>query len=107
MISALRFSGEYGPPNPKFGGRHRPVSAQVRPEIQGTQHPDLYRESQVVNRKIGLFVVSVLSRTCAHLCSMTVVVIPNLLFYQSPHHPESYQRGGSESGGVFDMLVRS
>ncbi|XP_075962293.1 uncharacterized protein LOC142965305 isoform X1 [Anarhichas minor] len=32
------FSDEYGPPNPKFGGRPRPV--------HGTQHPDRYMESQ-------------------------------------------------------------
>ncbi|XP_035537209.1 uncharacterized protein si:ch211-13c6.2 isoform X2 [Morone saxatilis] len=62
------FSDEYGPPNPKFGGRPRPVSAPLRPEIHGIQHPDLYAESQ------------------------------------GPHHTESYQRGGSESEGVFDML---
>ncbi|XP_054461337.1 uncharacterized protein si:ch211-13c6.2 isoform X2 [Anoplopoma fimbria] len=54
------FSDEYGPPNPKFGGRPRPV--------HGTQHPDHYIESQ------------------------------------APHHTESYQREGSESRGVFDML---
>ncbi|XP_070703135.1 uncharacterized protein [Pempheris klunzingeri] len=33
------FSDEYGPPNPKFGGR-------PRPEIHGAPHPDLYVESQ-------------------------------------------------------------
>ncbi|XP_034400847.1 uncharacterized protein si:ch211-13c6.2 isoform X2 [Cyclopterus lumpus] len=54
------FSDEYGPPNPKFGGRTRPVHE--------TQHPDLYIEPQ------GL------------------------------RHTESYQREGSESMGVFDML---
>ncbi|XP_056273318.1 uncharacterized protein si:ch211-13c6.2 isoform X2 [Pseudoliparis swirei] len=32
------FSHEYGPPNPKFGGRPRPVHE--------TQHPDLYTESK-------------------------------------------------------------
>ncbi|XP_044027958.1 uncharacterized protein si:ch211-13c6.2 isoform X2 [Siniperca chuatsi] len=65
------FSDEHGPPNPKFGGHPRPVSAPLRPEIYGTQHPDLYIESQ------------------------------------SAHHTESYQRGRSESEGVFDMLRNS
>ncbi|XP_023268092.1 uncharacterized protein LOC111659378 [Seriola lalandi dorsalis] len=62
------FSDEYGPPNPKFGGHPRPVSAQLRPETHGTQHPDHYTESQ------------------------------------SPHHTQIYQKGGSGSEGVFDML---
>ncbi|XP_071356907.1 uncharacterized protein [Trachinotus anak] len=62
------FSDEYGLPNPKFGSRSRPVSVQSRREIHGTQHSDLYRESQ------------------------------------RPHHTEIYQRGGSGSEDVFDML---
>ncbi|XP_039977428.1 uncharacterized protein si:ch211-13c6.2 isoform X2 [Xiphias gladius] len=62
------FSYEYGPPNPKFAGFPRPVSVPLRPETYGTQHPDLYRESQ------------------------------------SPHHTKNYQREGSGSEGVFDML---
>ena len=48
----LSFSEEYGQPNPKFGGHPRPVSESVRPEIHGTQHPDLYRQSQVACCKI-------------------------------------------------------
>ncbi|XP_076610724.1 uncharacterized protein LOC143335308 isoform X2 [Chaetodon auriga] len=62
------FRDEYGPPNPKFDCRPRPVHAPLRPEIHGSQHPVLYTESQ------------------------------------GPHHTESYQRGGSESAGVFDVL---
>ncbi|XP_019945880.2 uncharacterized protein [Paralichthys olivaceus] len=40
------FSEEYGPSNPKFGGYPRSVSESVRPEIHGTQHPDLYTQPQ-------------------------------------------------------------
>ncbi|XP_044191113.1 uncharacterized protein si:ch211-13c6.2 isoform X1 [Thunnus albacares] len=62
------FHDDSRPPNPKFGGRSRPGGAPFEPEIHGTQHPDLYTESQ------------------------------------SPHDTDSYQRGRSEPGGVFDML---
>ncbi|XP_028453659.1 uncharacterized protein si:ch211-13c6.2 isoform X2 [Perca flavescens] len=40
------FSDEYAPPNPKFGGRPRPVSVPLGPEMHGTQHPDFYMESR-------------------------------------------------------------
>ncbi|XP_060916569.1 uncharacterized protein si:ch211-13c6.2 isoform X2 [Labrus mixtus] len=43
------FSDEYGPPNPKFSGHLRPLSSQLRPEIHGTQHPDLYIQSQSIH----------------------------------------------------------
>ena len=56
-ISALRFSDEYAPPNPKFGSRPRPVSVPLGPEMHGTQHPDFYMESWVGGREIRLFVV--------------------------------------------------
>nr|XP_020462565.1 uncharacterized protein LOC109963953 isoform X2 [Monopterus albus] len=62
------FSDEYGPPNAKFADHPRPVGVPLRPEMHGTQHPDLYTESQ------------------------------------SSHHSENYQRRGSVSEGVFDML---
>ncbi|XP_038580876.1 uncharacterized protein si:ch211-13c6.2 isoform X2 [Micropterus salmoides] len=39
------FSDEYGPPNPRFGGRPRPVSANLKPEIYES-HQDLYIESK-------------------------------------------------------------
>ncbi|XP_010733737.2 uncharacterized protein si:ch211-13c6.2 isoform X2 [Larimichthys crocea] len=42
------FNDVYGPPNPKFGSDPRPVSAPLRPEIHGIQHPDRYTEPQGV-----------------------------------------------------------
>lgn len=56
LNAALRFSDEYGPPDPKFGGFPGPVSPPLRSEIHEMQHPDVYTESQVVNCKISLFV---------------------------------------------------
>lgn len=47
LIFTLRFNDVYGPPNPKFGSDPRPVSAPLRPEIHGIQHPDRYTEPQV------------------------------------------------------------
>ncbi|XP_018553123.1 uncharacterized protein si:ch211-13c6.2 isoform X1 [Lates calcarifer] len=43
------FSDEYGPPDLKFGGRPRPVSVPLRPDIHRSQHPDVYTESQVTH----------------------------------------------------------
>ncbi|AWP21713.1 Hypothetical protein SMAX5B_015866 [Scophthalmus maximus] len=40
------FTDDYEPPNPKYGGHHRPGALPLRPEIHAPQHPDLYTESQ-------------------------------------------------------------
>ncbi|KAF0024797.1 hypothetical protein F2P81_023599 [Scophthalmus maximus] len=40
------FTDDYEPPNPKYGGHHRPGALPLRPEIHAPQYPDLYTESQ-------------------------------------------------------------